>query len=377
MKLYNFLKNLIPTSIKNIIKRIPIKVPWGHKAGNLLCESVIVVNSQRVNDRILNRKFPIKTDLSVYCYDLPDEYRSRPDELSLPSETFYAICDFFKNNLATNDSSRADFFFVPLNLIQSQFKNEDPGKIINELTYLSGKNNHILVATGDFSQRSKKNHFGQAYKQTYTWMNNFILLALESTGDLIPGQDIGIIPYNTLVENPYFNENERGYLYSFLGVIKHELLPETHVRSQLAYLASSSDILIATELDEKNKKKLKKAYGFPVKDDYELVARNSIFTLVPAGYGKWTYRFFHAIQWGSIPVLFSDGYIKPFNKSIPYDLFSITLPEKDILKVDKILREIPSREIEQYQENLRINQSKFTRRSFFEMLVLELEALRH
>ena len=124
------------------------------------------------------------------------------------------------------------------------------------------------------------------------------------------------------------------------------------------------------------RKKLKHNYGFAVKDDYELLARNSTFTLAPAGYGKWTYRFFHSIQWGSIPVVFSDDYVKPFSDIIPYRTFSLTLPENDILNVDRALRAISSREIEQYQENLRANQVRFTRRAFFEMLVRELYSLR-
>lgn len=322
------------------------------------------------------KKFPINTDLKIYSYDLPAEYWSKPDELSLPSETFYAISDFFKNNLGTKDPAEADFFFVPLNLIQYQFRNENPANIINELGYLSDKKNHIMVATGDFSQRSKNNHYGHAYQKTYDWLDKFILLALESTSDLIPGQDIGIIPFNTLVDDPYFNTNDRIYLYSFLGRINHELLPENHVRTKLKYLEPKPDVLITAELDTPTRRRLKQNYKSPVQDDFELLARNSIFTLAPSGYGKWTYRFFHAIQWGSIPVLFSDDYIKPFFDSIPYDLFSITLPEKEILNVDKILRGISSNEIRRYQENLKACQVHFTRRAFFENLVRSLESLR-
>jgi len=322
------------------------------------------------------KKYLVQTDLKVFVYDIPAEYRSRPDELSIPSETFYAINDFFKNSIDTTDPTEADFFFVPLNLVQFQFRNEDPRKIISELRYLSKKKDHILVAAGDFSQRSKKNHFGVAYEETYDWIDDFILLALESTSDLLPNQDIGIIPFNTLVDNPYFNTNKRIYLYSFLGKIKHDLLPETHVRSQLAHLRKKPDAFIDDELDVVTRRKLEHHYSQAVKDDFELLARNSTFTLAPAGYGKWTYRFFHAIQWGSIPVLFSDDYAKPFGNRIPYDSFSVTLAEKDILNVDQVLRAISPREIDQYQENLRKNQTLFTRRAFFEMLVRELECLR-
>jgi hypothetical protein len=321
------------------------------------------------------KKYPIETDLKVFTYEISAEYQSKTEELPLPSETFRAIHQFFKNSIPTSDPTEADFFFVPLNLIQSQFKNEDPGKIICELKYLSDKKDHIIVALGDFSQRSRKNHYGLAYKKTFDWLDNFILLALESTNDLIPGQDIGIIPFNTLVDVPFFNTNNRIYLYSFLGQIKYKFLPQNHVRTRLALLEKKPDTFVETKLDGLTKKKLKNTYNDAVKDDFELMARSSTFTLAPAGYGKWTYRFFNSILWGSIPVLFSDGYIKPFSSCIPYDSFSITLPEKDILNVDKILRSISPREIEEYQENLKANQAKFTRFAFFEMLVHDLASL--
>ena len=81
----------------------------------------------------------------------------------------------------------------------------------------------------------------------------FVLLALESTSDLISGQDIGIIPYNSLVDSPYFNTNGRTYLYSYLGTIRHKILPENHVRTQLAHLGDKPDVLITTKLDVRNK----------------------------------------------------------------------------------------------------------------------------
>lgn len=319
------------------------------------------------------KRYQIETKLKVFCYDLPVEYQSVQGELPLPSETFYAIYDFFRNSIGTTDPSNADYFLVPLNLIQFQFRNEDPKKVLKELKISYRQKNHIIVATGDFSQRSKKNHFGHAYKKQYDWLEHFILLALESTSDLIPGQDIGIIPFNTLVNTPYFNTNKRTYLYSFIGELNHKFIPKTHVRHQVNYVENRPDALIASKLDNDLREILKKRYGHEVKDDYELVARNSIFTLAPAAYGKWTYRFFHAIQWGSIPVLFSDDYIKPFSDSIPYDSFSLTLPEKDILNVDKILRSISLKKVKRYQANLKINQAKFTKRAFFEELVRALE----
>jgi hypothetical protein len=103
------------------------------------------------------------------------------------------------------------------------------------------------------------------------------------------------------------------------------------------------------------------------------MSRNSVFTLAPAGYGKWTYRFFQAIQWGSIPILLSDGYIKPFADRIPYDDFSITVNESEINNLDKIIRAIPSERIKEMQTALKDSQKYFTKESFFKLLTQTLE----
>jgi hypothetical protein len=320
--------------------------------------------------------YDISSSLAVYTYRLPRSYNSRPEELPLVSQTFEALRAFFgTSSLATDNPSEADYFFVPLNLIQYQFRNEDPKAMLSTLRYLDpARPDHLIVALGDYSQRSKKNHYGNAYQETYDWLGPFILLALESTGDLITDQDIGIIPWNTLSEQPTFNDNERPLLYSFLGETSHELLPKTHIRFQMTAL-QSDDSLVARKLTSQMRKKLEGGYP-DAKDDYELVSRSSIFTLAPAGYGSWTYRFFQAIQWGSIPVLISDDYIKPYQAQIPYELFTVTVPEKDVTKIDAILRSIKPNEILRRQGALRQNQRHFTRSSFLTKLVRELEQRR-
>ena len=302
----------------------------------------------------------------VYIYDLPRKYKPTY-ELSLVSETYFALYDFFRLHCRTYDPLTADYFFVPINLIQFQFRNENPEEILNYLKYFDPSNhNHIIIALGDFSQHSKKNHYGHAYQTTYNWLNKFKLLALESTSDLIPNQDLGIIPYNTLSEKPIFNKNKRPYLYSFLGELSHLFLPPTHIRYQINSIQQKPDIFIGSKISHDLKNKLRENYF--TTDDYELVSRNSIFTLAPAGYGRWTYRFFQAIQWGSIPVILSDDYVKPFEDTIPYDDFCITIPEIDIRNLDTILRSFSPQDVHRLQNALEKNQHHFTHTEFFRKL---------
>ena len=309
----------------------------------------------------------INEDLpKIYIYDLPRKYKPTY-ELELVSETYFALFDFFRLYCRTYDPQNADYFFVPINLIQFQFRNVNPEDILNSLKYYDPNYcNHIIIALGDFSQHSRKNHYGHAYQTIYEWLTKFKLLALESTSDLIPNQDIGIIPFNTLSEKPFFHVNKRPFLYSFFGELSHRYLPHSHIRNKIKYLPKNFDTFIGSDLSCTDKEKLKQLFN--TKNDYELLARNSIFTLAPAGYGRWTYRFFQAIQWGSIPVLLSDDYIKPFEDTIPYGEFCITFPEKNIGELDEYLRSFDKNDIEKLQNSLQRNQYHFTYVEFFRKL---------
>lgn len=319
------------------------------------------------------RTEPNNYKLKIYVYNnLPKTMRPSK-ELPLVSETYFYIYKLIKKNYLVKDPNKANLFFVPINLIQYQFANRDPQDMLKYLSYLSKKKDHVLIALGDFSNRGHKNHFGEAYQEPYKWLDKFCLLALESTSDLNAVHDIGIIPINTLTAKPEYNTNLRPYLYSFLGELQHTYLPKNHIRSRIANLEIAPDVFIASEVGKVLRKDLRKNYS--TRNDFELISRNSIFTLAPAGYGRWTYRFYQSISWGSIPVLISDDYIKPFGKYIPYDDFCITIKESELKNLDSILRSIPNKEIEFYQNNLRNNQKLFTKDSFKELLDKELQRI--
>jgi hypothetical protein len=72
--------------------------------------------------------------------------------------------------------------------------------------------------------------------------------------------------------------------------MEHEFLPKYYARKKISLLEKIKDILVECRLNYKIRKELLKIYK--TNNDYGLVTRNIIFTLCPAGYGKWTYRFF-------------------------------------------------------------------------------------
>ena len=73
-------------------------------------------------------------------------------------------------------------------------------------------------------------------------------------------------------------------------------------------------------------------------ESYVDIIKKSIFTICARGYGKQSYRFYEALQMGSIPVYVYDNepYL-PFSNEINYNDFAIVLNVDDIDKLKDIL----------------------------------------
>jgi len=73
-------------------------------------------------------------------------------------------------------------------------------------------------------------------------------------------------------------------------------------------------------------------------ESYVDIIKKSIFTICARGYGKQSYRFYEALQMGSIPVYVYDNepYL-PFFNEINYEDFAIVLNVDDIDKLKDIL----------------------------------------
>lgn len=89
------------------------------------------------------------------------------------SETFWKILQIMKLH-STPCFKDSDIAFIPINLIELQFKNIDPHGFIESLP-VSDKP-HFIVALGDFSNRSRAVHNGAAYKHLWKWQTNPIFL---------------------------------------------------------------------------------------------------------------------------------------------------------------------------------------------------------
>ncbi|NBW77362.1 MAG: exostosin family protein [Sphingomonadaceae bacterium] len=218
---------------------------------------------------------------------------------------------------------------MPLFTAGLQFANVDPELAINHCAYLH-RGNHILVSTGDVGQRAESKHEMtheanpyRAYDKKYKWMDDrFILIALESLPTLRK-QDIAILPYQTQPVKEQFVE--RDILLSFMGNMTQLHLPPEHIRGgrllEFKSRFESDKIIIGSPYDVR-KKLGELSY-------HDLMAR-SVFTLCPAGYGRWSFRFVEALLNGSIPILLSDEYVLPFSNRIDWNKYCYVAEERHL-----------------------------------------------
>lgn len=75
--------------------------------------------------------------------------------------------------------------------------------------------------------------------------------------------------------------------------------------------------------------------------------KKSIFTICARGYGKQSFRFYEALQLGSIPVyIYDDEPYLPFSDRIKYDDFCVVINIRDIQDLKNILKSKTTSDIE-------------------------------
>ena len=135
----------------------------------------------------------------------------------------------------TNLLFDADIAFIPINLIELQFRKIDPCEYIDSLPLTEKP--HFIVALGDFSNRTGLNKFGDAYPEVYPWIAKVHLLALESTMDLLPNHDVAIVPFNCVTPKTSDPFRSRHNFADFYGTIEHTHLPDDHLRRRMPELS--------------------------------------------------------------------------------------------------------------------------------------------
>jgi hypothetical protein len=78
----------------------------------------------------------------------------------------------------------------------------------------------------------------------------------------------------------------------------------------------------------------------------------STFAFVPRGDAMFSYRLLEAMSFGCIPIVLSDNWILPFDRTVEWSTIGLHLSEKDIPSLPSILRAISPQRIFSIQKNV-------------------------
>jgi hypothetical protein len=313
--------------------------------------------------------------------------RAAADPVSFAEEhaTYEVVRRLFTQSLRTPNLDDADYVFVPLHA--AVFESDGPwqlGDIVDHLSTLDSGKPHIVCSIADYHPRrpgthanpfsvpgDPKNPWCERYTDEYDWLDDrFVWLSPESTVDLAP-QDIGmpvVIPKAPIRPSG----RKRPLRFSFAGRTTYTRVRPGHVRGSETIPAwqrlealnktgtsfvGSSETLVQTMGPQSTVRRL---------------PERSVFSLCPAGWGRWTFRLFEALLAGSIPVILSDYYLKPFSERVPWDRFTLTIPEADLFRIDQVLANVSDARILSMQQHLEHNQHHFTPAGIARLLAARL-----
>jgi len=316
----------------------------------------------------------------LFIYDPPPaahDVEKNPD--LLPHVDYVRRAVAHLSAFKIDDPAQAACFVVPVNLIHFQFHKPqlDPWDFLKNLPHLD-RGPHVLWATGDYGQRKRgpyeSFHEGRAYPHLYEWLDErFRLVLFESTPEVSPA-DIPVLPYVLNPARPGWWERlltpqppARDLLYSFSGALSYApLLPEAHIRGGVftRMAGHGKDFFIGSPATARKR--------FGRRGSYRALFERSVFTLSPAGFGRWTFRLGEALHYGSIPVVIANDYVLPYADKIPWDQLIIRCPEKDALSVADRLRSISKDEIAHRQQKIAEYRPHFTETGIHEMLARTL-----
>ncbi|XP_020230983.1 probable glucuronoxylan glucuronosyltransferase IRX7 [Cajanus cajan] len=85
---------------------------------------------------------------------------------------------------------------------------------------------------------------------------------------------------------------------------------------------------------------------------YQLEIARSVYCLCPLGWAPWSPRLVEAVALGCVPVVIADGIRLPFSSAVRWAEISLTVAERDVGKLGKILERVAATNLSVIQRNL-------------------------
>ena len=122
----------------------------------------------------------------------------------------------------------------------------------------------------------------------------------------------------------------RPVLASFQGVNSHP------VRQSLQGISNGKSIVVNIVDRARHVGKID-AIALNSDTDYEQLLVNSTFAFVPRGDALFSYRLLEVMSFGCIPIILSDGWVLPFDRTVQWEEFSLHVHAEAIPLIPQLL----------------------------------------
>ncbi|CAH9096889.1 unnamed protein product [Cuscuta epithymum] len=353
-----------------------------HKpAASLISRTTVVHRSNKASNAVIESSNPQQGKISsgalkglkIYVYDLPEKYNvdwlknERCGSHLFASEV--AIHRALESSdVRTIDPWEADFFFVPV-YVSCNFSTVNGFPAIGHARSLissavrlvssdhpfwnrSGGADHVFVASHDFGSCFHTLEDRAIADGVPAFLKNSIILQTFGVKYYHPCQDVEhvvIPPYvspesvrKTLTANPTA-DHRRDIFAFFRG--KMEVRPK-NVSGRFYGRRVRTAILKNYGSDRKFYLKRHRFAG------YQSEILRSTFCLCPLGWAPWSPRLVESVVLGCVPVIIADGIDLPFPAAVPWEEISVTVPEKDVPKLGRILEKVAATNLTDIQRRL-------------------------
>lgn len=312
----------------------------------------------------------LSTDLKIFVYELPSSFNEDWLTDARCSNHLFAAevaihQRLLRSPLRTFDPLDADFFYVPVyvscnfssttgfpslgharNLLQSAVK-----LISHEMPFWnrSGGSDHVFVASHDygpcfhtmedmavaagipdFLRRS-------VILQTFAQVNNHACQAADHI------QIPPFVPPSSVKQSWLPDKQHRDIWAFFRGKM------EVHPKNNSGRIYSRG---VRTAIWRKFRRDRRFFIKRKRSAEYQSEIRRSVFCLCPLGWAPWSPRIVESVIFGCVPVIIADKIALPYSHVINWTKISLSVPEKDVGKLDKILEKVSRTNLTTIQKNL-------------------------
>ncbi|KAL2635574.1 hypothetical protein R1flu_007053 [Riccia fluitans] len=312
-------------------------------------------------------------DIKIYVYELPSIFNSDWLADSRCSSHLFAAevvlhRVLLESPIRTINPDEADFFFVPIyvscnfspkngfpSLAHAPAMIKDAVELISrEAVYWnrSRGRDHIFVAAHDYGACFHSvEKVAVAAGIPEVLQNSILLQTFESVSGhrCQEVEHIQIPPYvdpevvRRYTASKQLEKRKRSILAYFRGKL------ELHPKNVSGQLYSRG---IRTRLWKKYKRDKQFLVRRKRVDGYQAEMLKSVFCLAPLGWAPWSPRIVEAVMYGCVPVIIADKIALPYSNVIDWPSISLTVGERDVDNLRRILLRVVASNLTTIQQNL-------------------------